>query len=255
VDETTIQKDLEERMDYAQRISSLVLSLRKKENIRVRQPLKRVLLPVRGPQFKEQVKKVEDLILQEVNVKAIEYVEDASDVIKKSAKPNFKRLGKRMGADMKAANAKIQEFTDADIQEIEDKGEFTLEINGNTYDLTLEDLEIRSEDIPGWQVASDGKITVALDVQIDDELEAEGMARELVNRIQNLRKDNDFKVTDRIDIYLEKHQAVEKAVSSFGDYIQKETLADTLQWMDDNENGEQVDLVDDIEINMKVKRK
>lgn len=254
VKEEVIQKDLEERMDYAQRISSLVLSLRKKENIRVRQPLKRILLPIRGPQFKQQVQKVEDLILQEVNVKTIEYVEDASGVIKKSAKPDFKRLGKRLGPDMKAANAKIQELTDEEIQEIEEKGTFTLVVNDNTYELSVEDLEIRSEDIPGWQVASDGKITVALDVQMDESLIAEGMAREIVNRIQNIRKDKDFNVTDRITIAIEKEEAIENAVKEFGSYIMKETLADDIKWMS-APKGQKVELVDDIELFIDVQRK
>jgi len=252
VQEAVIQKDLEERMDYAQRISSLVLSLRKKENIRVRQPLNKILLPVMNGTFKEQVQKIEDLILQEVNIKTIDYVDDASGVIKKSAKPNFKVLGKRLGKDMKAANAAIAQFTDADIQKIEQEGTFTLELNGTSYELTTDDLEIKSEDIPGWQVASDAGLTVALDIQLNEQLLAEGMARELVNRIQNMRKDKDFNVTDRINIQIEQHEAVQDAIKFFGSYIKQEVLGDSIEEL--KTGGESIELIDGIRIHMNIEK-
>jgi isoleucyl-tRNA synthetase len=252
VQEAVIQKDLEERMDYAQRISSLVLSLRKKENIRVRQPLNKILLPVMNDTFKEQVQKIEDLILQEVNIKTIEYVDDASGVIKKSAKPNFKVLGKRLGKDMKAANAAIAQFTDADIQKIEQEGTFTLELNGTSYELNADDLEIKSEDIPGWQVASDAGLTVALDIQLNEQLLAEGMARELVNRIQNMRKDKDFNVTDRINIQIEQHEAVQDAIKFFGSYIKQEVLGDSIEEL--KTGGESIELIDGIRIHMNIEK-
>jgi isoleucyl-tRNA synthetase len=239
-------------MDYAQRISSLVLSLRKKENIRVRQPLNKILLPVMNDTFKEQVQKIEDLILQEVNIKTIEYVDDASGVIKKSAKPNFKVLGKRLGKDMKAANAAIAQFTDADIQKIEQEGTFTLELNGTSYELNADDLEIKSEDIPGWQVASDAGLTVALDIQLNEQLLAEGMARELVNRIQNMRKDKDFNVTDRINIQIEQHEAVQDAIKFFGSYIKQEVLGDSIEEL--KTGGESIELIDGIRIHMNIEK-
>lgn len=253
VDEALIDKELEERMDFAQRISSLVLSLRKQENIRVRQPLQRLLLPVLDDGFKAQVEKVADLIKQEVNIKEIEYVDDASGVIKKSAKPNFRTLGRRLGPDMKEANKIISNFTDAEISKIEEKGSFTLDINGNSYDLTTDDIEIRSEDIEGWMVAQDADITVALDGNLTDELIAEGTARELVNRIQNLRKDKEFNVTDRIAVQLSNNPQIKPAIESYGDYIKQEILADSLRLID-NLEAEDVELFDNLTIQVQLKR-
>ena len=197
-DQSMRDQSLEERMSYAQKISSLILSLRKKENIRVRQPLKRVLLPILDPTFKEQVEAVKDLILSEVNIKDVEYITDTSGLIKKRIKPNFKSLGKRLGAHMKAANEQIQMLDQDQINSFENSGKFDLIVDGTTFELTLDDVVISSEDIPGWQVATDGDLTVAVDITLDDHLIAEGTARELVNRIQNIRKQLDLNVTDRI---------------------------------------------------------
>jgi Isoleucyl-tRNA synthetase (EC 6.1.1.5) len=188
IDEEAIDLDLEERMGYAQRISSMVLSLRKDKDIRVRQPLQKILIPILDSKFKDQIEQVKDLILAEVNVKDIEYIEDTEGIISKKAKPNFKTLGRRMGKNMKQAAALINQFDAKTIQTLEQTNAFDIEIGGETYTLTSEDIEILTEDIPGWLVASDGPLTVALDITISDELEAEGIARELVNRIQNLRK-------------------------------------------------------------------
>jgi len=254
VNSAAIDKSLEERMDYAQRISSLVLSLRKKENIRVRQPLQKILLPVLDEHFKEQVEGVKELILAEVNVKEIEYVDDASGVIKKKTKPNFKRLGRRLGKHMKEANKIISDFSNEEISKIEKSGGYTLELEGETYELTLEDLEITTEDIPGWLVASDGKLTVALDVTVTSELEAEGMARELVNRIQNIRKDKDFNVTDRIRVTLERKEAIVPAVEQYGDYIKTEVLAESLELSEGAPNGETIELPDGEEVSVDVKK-
>ena len=248
VSHTSIDKDLEERMDYAQRICSLVLSLRKKENLRVRQPLQKMMLPVLDTSFIEQVEGVKDLILSEVNVKEIEYLTDASGVIKKGIKANFKTLGRRLGKNMKAAVAIINEFTAADIADLEKTGKYHLTIDGENYELTLEDFEIKAEDVPGLLVASDGALTVALDTNLNETLLAEGMARELVNRIQNIRKTADFNVTDRIEVQLEKSDAVAAAVSQFGHYIQTEVLADSLTLVDNLATGEHVELLDDISI-------
>ncbi len=252
--ESAIDKDLEQRMDYAQRISSLILSLRKKANIRVRQPLKRALLPVLDPGFRQQVEQVRELILTEVNIKDLEYIDDTSGIINKSIKPNFKTLGSRLGKDMKEAARLISELSQDDISKIEKAGSYVLEINGITHNLTLEDLVITSEDIPGWQVASDGRLTVALDIHLDDTLIAEGTARELVNRIQNIRKDLDFAVTDRINVVVEQHPMVEPAVGQFAAYICGETLADSLTIDSAPTGGQSVSLLDDVDVKIDVRK-
>lgn len=252
-EDAVIDKELEERMDYAQRISSLVLSLRKKEKIRVRQPLRKVLLPILDESFQAQVDSVKDLILAEVNVKEIEYVTDTSGLVNKKIKPNFKTLGKRLGKHMKAGAEIISSLGQEDIATIEKTNSFTLSINGDTYDLTLEDFEITAEDIPGWQVATDGALTVALDVSLDDELEAEGMARDIVNRIQNIRKDRDFDVTDRIVVQLQRDVAVVPAVEHFGDYIKSETLANTLE-LAESVAGEEVELPGEVRVQLRVEK-
>jgi isoleucyl-tRNA synthetase len=246
-----IDKDLEERMDYAQRISSLVLSLRKKHKINVRQPLQKVILPVLDEAFTEQLDAVKDLIKSEVNVKEIEYLTDASGLLKKRIKPNFKTLGKRLGPHMKAAQEIINNLSQADINAIEKNKEYILEVGGTSFDLNLEDFEIAAEDIPGWLVANDGPLTVALDITLTPALVAEGMARELVNRIQNIRKTRDFNVTDRIQIDLEKHPAVEEAVAQFGQYIKDEVLAVRLDLVEGVE-GEVLDLPEEVVVKVRV---
>lgn len=249
-----IDKNLEQRMSYAQRITSLVLSLRKKEAIRVRQPLQKILLPVLDKSFQEQVEAVEDLLLSELNIKEIEYVSDASGIIKKGIKPNFKVLGKRLGKQMKAGKTAIEAFTQEDIAQLERAGNYTLQLDGVPFELSLADVTITSEDIEGWLVASDAEITVALDATITPELAAEGMARELVNRIQNLRKDQDFEVTDRIHLKIQQHQAINQAILQFEDYIGQEVLATQLELVDEPFEGHQVELVDDVVVQIAVKK-
>jgi len=251
VNESAIDKALEERMGYAQRISSLVLSLRKKESIRVRQPLQKILLPVLNEKFQTQVEGVRDLILSEVNVKEIEYITDTTGIIKKGIKPNFKTLGRRLGKNMKAGAEAINNFSQEDIASLEKTGGYQLNLNDETFDLTLEDFEIITEDIPGWMVANDGTLTVALDVTITDELLAEGTARELVNRIQNIRKNKDFNVTDKIIVTLQNHTAITSAVKTFGDYICNETLAVDLK-LAENVDGETIDLSDEVSLEIQV---
>ena len=253
-EENVIDHALERRMDYAQRISSLVLSLRKKEMIRVRQPLQKILLPVLDDRFQKDVDLVKELILAEVNVKEIEYVREDSGIIKKKAKPNYKTLGKRLGKHMKAAAQLIDELSQQDINAIErDKG-YSLSINGESFFLSLDDLEIVTEDIPGWTVASDGSITVALDMTLTDDLLAEGMARELVNRIQNLRKDHGFEVTDRIAVRLEAHDSISNAIQRYGTYIQDEVLADKLEVDATVRQGDPVELPDGAQLHIHVER-
>jgi isoleucyl-tRNA synthetase len=244
--ETLVDEALEQRMNYAQRISSLVLSLRKKEKIRVRQPLQKILLPVLDSSFPEQVEGVNDLILAEVHVTDIEYVTDTDGIIKKKVKPNFKTLGRRLGKDMKAAAQAINGFTQADISNLEATGKYILKAGETEYELTLEDFEILTEDIPGWLVANDGPLTVAMDVTLTDGLLAEGMARELVNRIQNIRKNKDFNVTDKIKVQLEDKEAIQPAIEQFGDYIKSEVLAEDLTLVTDINNGEALELPDEV---------
>lgn len=234
-----IDTDLIRRMDYAQQISSLVLSIRKKEKIRVRQPLRKILIPepssvVSQSEHSDQksfitdVEQVKALILSEVNVKDIEYISGTSGIVSKKAKPNFKTLGKRLGKHMKAASEIIQSLSREEIAAFEEKGEISLRVDGEEYLLSTEDIEIISEDIPGWQVATEDGITVALDIYLDDELIAEGTARELVNRIQNIRKSSGLNVTDRIEVAVEEKPVVRYAVEKFKDYIKTETLAEEI---------------------------
>jgi len=245
-DESAIQASLEEQMNYAQRICSLVLSLRKKEQYRVRQPLQKIMLPVLNPEFKMQVNAVADLILAETNVKEIEFLEDTAGVISKKIKPNFKTLGKRMGKDMKVVAQAVGKFTQDDITKVEKDKFYDLDVNGTMQKLTLEDFEISADDIPGLLVANDADLTVALDVSMTDELRAEGMARELVNRIQTIRKDKDFNVTDRIVIEIEKQDGLESAVTNFGVYIMNEVLADGLVMVDNLSTSVQVELPEEV---------
>lgn len=252
-DTTAIDSALEQRMDYAQRISSLVLSIRKKEKIRVRQPLTKILLPVLDPSFTQQVDQVKDLVLSEVNVKNLEYITDTEGFIKKKAKANFKTLGKKLGKHMKAAAQIISELDQKSISEVEKTNIFNLNIEGESFELTLEDFEIQFEDIPGWQVAVDRDITVALDTTLTPELEAEGMARELVNRIQNIRKNSDFNVTDRIRVEVEDHEAVRDAVRLFGTLISNEVLAQSLS-LGTAAHGVLTEIDEDLSVRIAVER-
>ncbi len=252
---TDIDKDLEERMDYAQRISSLILSLRKKEKIRVRQPLQKVLLPILNDGFQHQVEAVKDLILSEVNVKNIEYITETEGVISKKIKPNFKTLGRRLGKNMKAAVGIISGLGQEDIATIEKDNAYTLTISGEVYELTMEDFEIVTEDIPGWQVASDADLTVALDITLTPELEAEGIARDLVNRIQNMRKDQGLEITDRISIQYKGNDKVTQAVNAFDEYIKNEVLGDSIEQVDVINNGMIAELPGEITVEIGIAKK
>jgi len=236
-DENYVDKILERKMENAQTISSLVLSLRAKEKIKVRQPLHKIMIPVESKEQKEEISAVANLILHEVNVKEINLLEDASDILVKQIKPNFKVLGPRFGRDMKLISKAISAFTSEDIKKFEQSGSFNVEISGKNITLQLEDVEITSQDIEGWLVANDGAITVALDVTITDDLRKEGIARELVNRIQNLRKDSGFEVTDRIDVILQKDEKIVNAVRTNIEYIKTETLTEELEIIDQVNNG------------------
>ncbi|EKF54817.1 isoleucyl-tRNA ligase [Galbibacter marinus] len=235
-----VDKSLESKMEKAQVISSLVLSLRKKEMIKVRQPLQKVMIPVLDQNQRDEIKGVEDLIKSEVNVKEISLIDDASGILIKQIKPNFKVLGPRFGKDMKLISSEIAKLGQADIQKMERLGEINMVINGKDVTLGIDEVEISSQDIEGWLVASSGAITVALDVTITEELRNEGVARELVNRIQNLRKDSGFDVTDKIDVKLQKDGFVEKAVEDNIMYIKTETLTAQLYFEDHLEEGAEI---------------
>ena len=239
-DRSLINKDLEPKMGQAQTISSLVLSLRAKEKIKVRQPLQKIMIPVNSPAQREEILAISDLVKHEVNVKEVELLEDASDILVKQIKPNFKVLGPRFGKDMKLIANSIQKLQANDIKQIEEKGVLDIEINGKSIRLHLDDVEITSQDIEGWLVANQGAMTVALDVTISEPLRSEGIARELVNRIQNLRKDSGFEVTDRIEVFLQADENIENAIKLNLEYIKIETLTDELHLVAQLDKGIEV---------------
>ncbi|WP_420603755.1 isoleucine--tRNA ligase [Flagellimonas sp.] len=236
-DRKMINKKLERKMQLAQKVSSLVLSIRQKEKIKVRQPLQKIMIPVLDDNQKEDINAVSNLIKSEVNVKEIELLDDASGILVKQIKPNFKVLGPRFGKDMKAIATAVNQLGQDDIQKIEREGELMLALENKSIILQLSDVDISSQDIEGWLVASSGALTVALDVTIDENLRKEGIARELVNRIQNLRKESGFEVTDKIDIKILKDGFVENAVSSNEEYIKTETLTAKLNFEEKLEEG------------------
>jgi len=237
VNEAIIDKDLERKMKSAQTISSLVLSLRAKEKIKVRQPLQKIMIPVLDASQKEAILAVSDLIKHEVNVKEIELLEDASGILVKQIKPNFKTLGPKFGKDMRLVSSAIQGFSQEEIIKIEKEGNLSIEIDGKSINLANSDVEISSKDIEGWLVANADGLTVALDVTITEELRKEGVARELINRIQNLRKDSGLEVTDKIKLTVLKHENLEASVLENEKYIMSETLTRELVFVNELENG------------------
>jgi len=242
--ENFVDKSLESKMMKAQTVSSLVLSLRKKEMIKVRQPLQKVMIPILDENQRTEIEAVSDLIKAEVNVKEVQLLDDASGVLVKQIKPNFKTLGPRFGKDMGLISKEIQNFSAEQIAELEAKGLLSLVISGKSIILTTEDVEITSQDIPGWLVANANGITVALDITITEELKQEGIARELVNRIQNIRKDSGFEVTDKIKVQLLRNEELELAVKNNENYIMSETLTQELIFEEKIENGIEIEFDD-----------
>ena len=224
-DKALIDAELEEMMSLAQRVSSMVLALRRKVNIKVRQPLTKILIPVLDPTTAERIEAVKTLVMNEVNVKQIELISDTTGVITKRIKPNFKTLGPKYGKYMKQIAALVAGFTQEQIAAVERDAETVLDIAGEKVVTTPADYEITSEDMPGWLVTSEGRLTVALDITVTEELRREGVARELINRIQNIRKESGFEVTDKIDVEIERTALTEGAVEQFADYIASQTLA------------------------------
>ncbi len=240
-DDSLIDAALERRMEIAQKVVFLARSLREKSKIRTRQPLRRILIPVTSPQQRRDLQAVEDVILEEINIKAVEYVSEETGIVKRSAKANFKTLGKKCGKNTQTVANAIKDMNPAAIRMLSQNGHYILTVGDEQYDLTTEDVEIISEDIEGWLVASEGALTVALDTEIDDILRAEGIAREFVNRIQNLRKQSGLDVTDRIVLNYYCSPQIETAIGSMKEYIQSETLAEVITYQA-MENGESVDI-------------
>ncbi|RTY95797.1 isoleucine--tRNA ligase [Flavobacterium sp. GT3R68] len=248
-----VNKSLESKMQKAQTISSLVLSLRKKEMIKVRQPLQKVMIPVLDQAQRAEIEAISDLIKAEVNVKEIELLDDASGILVKQIKPNFKTLGPRFGKDMGLISKEIQNLTQEQINILERDNNINFIIAGKSITLTLEDVEITSQDIEGWLVANSGNITVALDITITEDLRREGIARELVNRIQNLRKDSGFEVTDKIKVYVQQDSAIEAAIKSNEQYIKDETLTEELVILEKIDNGTEI-VFDEVKTNLLISK-
>jgi isoleucyl-tRNA synthetase len=246
-----VDKSLESKMQKAQTISSLVLSLRKKEMIKVRQPLQKVMIPVLDAVQKAEIEAVADLIKAEVNVKEIELLDDASGILVKQIKPNFKALGPRFGKDMSLISKEIQSFSPEQINQLDKEGNLSIVISGKDVILSLEDVEISSQDIEGWLVANANGITVALDITISDDLRKEGIARELVNRIQNIRKDSGFEVTDKVKVYVQNHAVLQEAILANESYIKSETLTEELLFAENLENGIEIEF-DDIKTKLTI---
>ncbi len=254
--EALIDTELEERMEYAQSISSMVLGLRRKVNLKVRQPLNKVMIPILDEAFEYQLEAIKDLVLTEVNIKDMEYLRDASGILVKKIKPNFKALGPKYGKLMKVISGAINAMSQEEIAIFEKEEQYKLNIEEQQIILTLEDVDIISEDIPGWLVANEGKITVALDINVTDELREEGIAREFVNRIQNLRKDSGFDVTDKIYLEIQKHDAINNAVEKHADYISAQTLAVEVKLVEqcNNSDGKPVEIDDEITTFMQIEK-
>jgi isoleucyl-tRNA synthetase len=235
---------LEERMQMAQDICSLVLSIRKKVNIKVRQPLQKILIPVLDPKQKAAIEQMEELILAEVNVKEINYITETEGVISKKLKPNFKLLGAKLGTKMKQASAVITALSQAQITQLEKDGVLNLDIDGDTIPLLVSEVEIIAEDIPGWSVAVKNALTVALDITLSEPLLKEGNARELVNRVQNIRKEANFELTDKILLRIVDNTNLKDSINEFSDYICREILALEIDWVSSLEDGVDVEIND-----------
>ncbi|RMG67526.1 MAG: isoleucine--tRNA ligase, partial [Bacteroidetes bacterium] len=243
-DEGAIDPRAEGRMDLAQRVTSLILSIRRKEKLKVRQPLAKALVAILDPDLRQELSRVQALISSEVNVKEIEYITEDNTILVKKIKPNFRVLGPKAGPQIKEISAKLRNFSQDDIRNLETKGRVNLELSDGNYVIELADVEILSEDIPGWSVASDSGYTVALDITLTEDLQQEGIAREFINRIQNLRKSNDYELTDRIVIRISTHPDWDAAIRAYGTYIQSETLGDQLELVaeDSIPNGEDIEI-------------
>jgi isoleucyl-tRNA synthetase len=249
VNQSFVDKTLETQMEYAQKISSLVLSLRKKENIKVRQPLQKILIPVVDPTIKEEIIHVKELILAEVNVKELEFME----AIDKSIKPNFKTLGKKVGSKMKALSELILQMPQIEIEKIEEKGSTLIILEGESIEILRDDVEIISKEISGYKVANEGKITVALDINVTEHLREEGIARELVSKLQGLRKELDFNLIDKISVKIVDNNYFKSAINQFKTYICSEILATDISLVAELSDASEI-LVDEISIKVTIEK-
>jgi len=249
-----IDKELEERMDVAQKVSSMVLALRRKANIKVRQPLQKIMIPILNDKAEVQLNAVKNLILTEVNVKELEYLHQTAGILTKKVKADFKQLGKKLGKNMKAVADFLANLSQEEIASFEDKGSIDIDINNTTVNILTSETEITSEDIPGRLVASEGRLTVALDINITSELKNEGYARELINRIQNIRKDSGFDVTDKIKVEIIETPEIQGALSDFKDYICTQTLTKVLEKVTslEGENIQDLDLDETVKTKVKI---
>ena len=253
-DGTCINVPLERKMDLAQKISSMVLALRRKANLKVRQPLSRIMIPILDATVKEYVEEVRHLIQNEVNIKQIEYIEDTIGILSKKIKANFKVLGPKYSKLMKGVSEAISAMSQADIARFEREGTFRIHVADQDIDLLLEDVVISSEDIPGWLIATEGNLTVALDVTVTDALRKEGIARELVNRIQNLRKDSGLDVTDKIEVRISSHPETDEAVRTFCEFISSQVFAKSLTISNDLGPEATEVALDEIQLKIAVKK-
>jgi isoleucyl-tRNA synthetase len=243
-DPTKMDAALETRMQLAQDICSLVLSIRKKVNIKVRQPLQKILIPVLDPAMKLSIEQMEELILAEVNVKEINYITETEGVISKKLKPNFKLLGAKLGTKMKQASAVIAALSQNEISELERNGTLTILVEESPITLLINEVDIIAEDIPGWSVAVKGNLTVALDISLSEALLKEGHARELVNRVQNIRKEANFELTDKILLQIVDNQHLKESINEFSEYICREILATQIDWVSSLEEGVDIEIND-----------
>lgn len=249
-----IDKDLEERMELAQLSSSMILALRRKVNIKVRQPLAKIIIPILDPKIEEQFKKIQKLVLGEVNVKEVEFITNTEGLITKKIKPNFKTLGKKYGKQMKEISIAFTQFSQQDISKIESSQNYSFSLSSGDVVLESTDYEITSEDMPGWLVATEGKLTLALDITVSPILKKEGVARELVNRIQNLRKDSGLEVTDKISVIIENKEEVADSMPDFKDYICSQTLSNNIKLQSKIDNAVSVDWGNEESIQIKIEK-
>lgn len=250
-----IDEELQERTHLAQRATSLLFSLRKQANLKVRQPLQKVMIPAGDETTKERLNAIAELLKHEVNVKEVQIIsnDEAADILVKEVKPNFKSLGPKFGKEMKAVAQAISQMSHADIQQLERNAEFEIEVDGQKHLLPMNDFEVKTKDIQGWVVANDGNLTVALDTELNENLILEGISRELVNRIQNIRKESGLEVTDRIQVFIEPNEKLQKTVEKNKEYICEETLTDEIEFKNINV-GNSIE-IDDIGVKISIEKK
>jgi isoleucyl-tRNA synthetase len=243
-DQSAVNPALEKQMQLAQTITSMVLALRRKVNIKVRQPLSTIMVPVVDNQQKEMLEAVRQLVLTEVNVKDIRIVGNDEGILVKRVKPDFKKLGPKHGKQMKAVAAAITSLDNASIAKFEKNGSIDIDVNGQTATIDLADVEIISEDIPGWLVANEGSVTVALDVTITPELQQEGLARDIINRVQNIRKSRNYEITDRINLTFAKSAEIDQTIANFAEYIGAQVLANSVTVVDQLPQADTIETLD-----------